>query len=1048
MFVSAQGLCRRLLSAAVLLLVCSAGIIASEIQSFDLAGGDADLTLKQFAKQARSEIVYDPQSVKGIQTREVVGLFEPRNALERMLESTPLVFQQDLESGAFAVTRSEIPSPNQTTQNTEPRVSAETEINAKKNNWVKALAAVLTLGIVTGQPEVKAQKENEGSIVELERFEVRGYRASFAKAINTKRTSENIIDGVSAEDIGKLPDTNIAEALQRVTGVQIQRDGGEGTFVSIRGLHPTFTKVTLNGQSITPSRTQRFGQEGFNLSIVPPNIANSLEVIKSPSANMDEGGIGGTVNITKIRPLDLGSNRYSATGQLVHDSLRDTITPHLYAFASNVFNDGRLGASIGGHFFRRRVQRQFVDGEDSPRGLGGTDFIYQERVRAEDRNQDNDDYGLSATLQFRPNDTLELYVDSTFSKRDYDVETTQFQFGFRDGEINESDTRIAANADNHLTTVPLGDFRGLRYLGRAMIGDDKLFTLLGGANWGISDTFSLTIEAAYSLSQQFGTDTILFPALFNGGDFDLTPNDPDDTIALVHFATGDRDYSGVGFEDISGLYDFSNPSNYELGRVGSGLRELHTEGEDQSIKAFAVKDYESFALEFGLKFTEVTERQDRFRNVIHGEIRDEITSKIIAAGNRIIKENHATSLIEGIGPTPFLETYDFGLKNKDPSQLDFFSDGVDDQYFAQRDIFASYLMAGFDQVWNTVPASGNVGIRLVKDDSLLRGFGESLGSSGSGITRVPVDGQGNVLGGFTLVEENRDYTKVLPSLNLKFDLRENFVTRFAAARVMRRPEIRDQTPYFELDFDLDPITEEIDFTSGGSGDNGNPDLVPFLANQLDLSFEYYTGDFGLLALGLFYKDVENFIDAEEIYERMIPILGPDGVVRDVAFEVTQAVNGGGASVQGIELTMQRDFRFLNVEGFGASLNFTFTESEADSDGQSLPGTSKGSGNAILFYENDTFGLRAAYNYRSRFRTGTTDYRHSIRSLEGSAYYQLNERLKMQLSFVNVFKFPYHRRFRGSGDFAVRGLSVDDISTNWTSYNRAGRQIYLGASMSY
>ena len=105
-------------------------------------------------------------------------------------------------------------------------------------------------------------------------------------------------------------------------------------------------------------------------------------------------------------------------------------------------------------------------------------------------------------------------------------------------------------------------------------------------------------------------------------------------------------------------------------------------------------------------------------------------------------------------------------------------------------------------------------------------------------------------------------------------------------------------------------------------------------------------------------------------------------------------------------------------------------------------------NAILFYENDKFGVRAAYNYRSRFRTGTTDYRHSIRSLEGSAYYQLNENLKIQLSVVNVFNFPYLRRFRGSGDFAARGLSVDDISTNWTSYDRTGRQIFIGASMSY
>lgn len=1013
--------------------MCTSGLMALEMQSFDMEADDAALTLKEFSRQAKAGIVFDPESVKGVRTQGVTGMLLPSEALGRMLEGTPLVFKQDLKSGAFAVTRVEVPSIDKVTHFTEPETKEETDM-------------------VTGQPEVGPREETEGSMVELERDEMRGYPDSFAMAIataiNNKRSSENIVDGVSAEDIGKLPDTSIAETLQSVTGVRIRREGGEGTFVSIRGLDPTFTKVTINGQSITPSRAQRFGQEAFNLSIVPPTLASSLEVIKSPSANMDEGGLGGTVNIRKIRPLDLGSKRFSATVEGVHDSLRDTFTPRLSGFASNVYNDGKLGASIDGYYFDRKIQRQFVDGDDSPRSLGGSGFIYQEEVRADAGNQDNEDYGVSATLQLRPNDSLELYADGIFSRRDYDLESTRFNLGFRDDEINASDPRIAANADNYLTTVPLKDFRSLHFTGRSSLGEQELITLLGGANWAVSDTFKLTMEAAYSLNRQFNSDAILLGNDFNGGDYELTPDDPDDTIALVHFGVGNSDSSGVRFEDLTGLYDFSDPSHYQSGAVNAGVEEFHTEGEEQSVKADAVKEFETFALQFGLKMTEVTERQDRFRNVIKDPTKDAMLAAVIQAGESGIGVNRTTSLIDGIGPTPFLKTLHAGLKTKDPSEMDFYSDGVDHQYFAQRDISAAYVMADFDQVWNTVPVTGNVGVRLINDDSRLRGFAESLDDDGRGVRRVPVDVEGNVLGGFTSIEENRDYMEVLPSLNVKFDLRDNVVTRFAAARVMRRPEISHQTPYFELDFDLEPNTREIDFTSGASGDNGNPDLDPFLANQFDLSFEHYSGDFGLLAVGLFYKDVENFIDAEQVFERTIPILGPDGIVRDVTFEVEQAVNGGGATVRGLELTLQRDLSFFEVEGFGASLNFTYTDSETDSDGQSLPGTSKRSGNAILFYENDTFGVRAAFNYRDRFRTLGTDYRHSIQSLEASAYYQVNENLKMQISVVNFNNFPYLRRFRGSGDFATRGLSVDDISTNWTSYQRSGRQIYIGASMHY
>ena len=164
---------RGLYPAALFLLMMSSGQIAAQTRSFDVEAGNANTTLREFARQALVDVVMDRRDVQGVQTNEVSGLLEPRNALERMLEGTSMVFKEDLESGAFAVTRSEIPTPDQTTQNTEPQILDEIEMNAKQNNWLKTLAAVLTLGILGGQGGLSAQDEDDDeSIYELSPFEI------------------------------------------------------------------------------------------------------------------------------------------------------------------------------------------------------------------------------------------------------------------------------------------------------------------------------------------------------------------------------------------------------------------------------------------------------------------------------------------------------------------------------------------------------------------------------------------------------------------------------------------------------------------------------------------------------------------------------------------------------------------------------------------------------------------------------------------------------------------------------------------------------------
>ncbi len=241
MFVSTLGFWCRLCFAAVLLLMFSARSIAAaaDLQSFELDAGDAELTLKQFAKQARLDIVFDPQSVEGVQTQEVVGTLLPSIALERMLEGTPLVFKEDLETGAFAVTRSEVPPGDLTTRYTEPLIEEETEMKAKKNNWLKTVAAVLTLAIGTMPSQVSAQENEEEQVFELSPFNVdvsedTGYLAKYSLSGSRLRLNlEDVtvpIDIITAEMIEDLGATTMDDLYDVISNFE---DNGNPVFDAV-----------------------------------------------------------------------------------------------------------------------------------------------------------------------------------------------------------------------------------------------------------------------------------------------------------------------------------------------------------------------------------------------------------------------------------------------------------------------------------------------------------------------------------------------------------------------------------------------------------------------------------------------------------------------------------------------------------------------------------------------------------------------------------------------------------------------------------------------
>lgn len=1021
--------------------------IAAQTRSFDLEAGNARTTLREFARQALVDVVMDRRDVQGVQTNEVSGLLEPRIALERMLEGTQLVFNEDLETGAFAVTRSEIPSPDQTTQNTEPQILDETEMNIKQNNWLKTLAAVLTLGIATTPEQTYAQEETEGKIYDLERFEIIGFRASLERQAAIKRNADNIIDGISAEDIGKLPDTNIAESLARIPGIQIQRENGEGAFVSVRGLDPTFTKVTVNGQSLTAARS-RAGQTGFNLSILGSSIPSRIEVIKSPTADMEEGGVGGSINIIKLRPFDLEGYRFSGTLEAVHEEQRDKFNPRINLFVSDIFADDTLGISFQGYFYEREFQRTRVRG-DGVVGVtlpNGEDGVFQSRIRPR-LNQDIDEnYNLSSTLEWRPSDKFNAYVDLTYGRTNGIDRRYDSELRFRDSNINFVDPSYEVNADGFVTTMPVNGFRTLGFGGFSNTTTDEVVAIASGFSYDFNDRFNMEIEAAYSWDEAVNDDLPSF-----GGAVPFTATG--DTIAILNF-DADGSPSGVSINDVAGVINFDSIMGDNLGsRFGSSGTVETTLASEYSIKAdFEHKTDGPFSsFQFGFKYTNREESEVNFRRHYNSDARSRAAVQAVGEANQLLKRfDDYVNLFPGLGKVTGVDVRDIGLAlANDPGSFDRVSDGVDDELFADRSILAGYGLGRFTGELGSLPIQGNVGVRIVQTDTDTRGFGEPIGSNGRGRDRLPLDSSGNPIG-FIEVKDSKSDFEVLPALNFTSEIARNFQVRFAAARVMRRAEIRELTPFFEIDIPLDPDTGEPDFDiNATSGEAGNSRLDPFLANQLDLSFEYYPKENSLFAIGVFHKNVKNFI-TQEILTTQRTIIAPDGSTRDVTVLLNQYVNGGGAEIYGVEAIFQQAFSFLPApfDGFGTALNYTFTKSEDDIFHRALPGTSEDTFNATLYYERERFGARLAYNFRGKFPQDSRRFRQGLSQLDASYYYKISDHLKLTITATNLTNEPFLADFHGSSAFPASNLSASDIVDNFRDYELSGRQFFFGLGYHY
>lgn len=798
------------------------------------------------------------------------------------------------------------------------------------------------------QPEPLADTSSADDIV------VTGIRQSLATSIDQKRRATQIVDTITAEDIGKLPDENIAESIQRITGVQITRDRGEGLGVNIRGLS---AQTTINGRVGLGSRTDGISARDFDFRNLAADFFQTIEVFKSPIAAQAEGALGGTVNLITRKPLDLKERTISLGGEVQYGDYADKFDPRASIFLADQFAGDTLGVALSASYSRRRLRSDFFQslggwqrlnvntntGFDFNNDRVTTDVLRPVDLRFRTANDTRTRYGVDGTVQWKPSDAFEVRLDGTY---------TRFENVIRNAFFRTLSNNQASFVPGSLRVDENGSLLGANYTNQQVEVDGRYepepidsYTFGGNAKWR-GDRLSLELDGNLSqtkrkLISQFLRFVGTTPANVR---YDFDGNDRPPTVQLTTAA--------------GAPYDLTTPSlfvpNLAQDRViASDAKEyvirgdLKYEADAGPLRALAAGVRATWR-DIGFR---VRTSANQATNRANPSFYDQATGRrLTAADDPISQFNSEFPLSDGVferfgGSFPrswLVQSYpegdiDFGspqfLNLLRIRQFGGLINSNQEQSDISEDTLAGYAMADLGGNIGGLEFTGNAGVRYVKTD---------LTSSGL-IT---------IAGVASPVTITNDYDDWLPAANLTFNLSKDVLLRFAGARVIERPDLGQLSTGFNINI------------SSGVATSGNPLLSPFRADQFDVSLEWYTSREGLISIAGFYKDVSNFV-ANRTFTGPIP-----GVTRldgGTDFLITAPVNGGGATIKGFEVGVQQPFDFLpnSLRGFGAVLNYTFSDANTDS-GQPIPRLSKHQVNLIGYFERDGLSTRVAYNYRSRY----------------------------------------------------------------------------------
>jgi len=815
---------------------------------------------------------------------------------------------------------------------------------------------------------------------------VSGIRLSQRAAADAKRSSTVVSDVITAEDIGKFPDKNVAEALQRVPGVVINRTFGEGERVSLRGTAPNLTRTLVNGHGIATAdwfiEDQLAATRSFNYLTLPAEIVGRVDVYKSPQADIDEGGVGGTINVQTRNPLDLKAWTISASIQGVYSERAKKFDPQASGLISWKNKDETFGILIGGIYQKRRIRRDGVEvlGYFTQAGVGGGAAM-PSLIGSALFQQDRERYGGNIGIQFKPSSDFEVNITGLYSK-------------FNANNFNENYLAWGANAiggGGTLTNATVVDGTAVKGTitstpgGRAVVydaidrqafaevysGDFDAKWTPGGGPLGVHVKVGYTKARGNTDNQPFYEGGA--PGSFT---YDLTgktpqvsftgvnPNRPNDLIfdfASLHKITNsDKEFYAYG--DLE----------YKLGGNDKNAIKIGGKYSDHDrVATFLATTYGSFYLPLAASGCGGPCTSSNFANGL-------TPSDFLAN----IKLPGTLSSYFAIDPKK-LESIFFGMPASARARVI----NPPENYAINEKIAGGYAMLtlGGDR-W-----SGNIGARYIH--TTQTSFGNQVGATGPGA-------QTNAFGTFTPVRIEKSYNDFLPSANVKFNATDNLVLRVAAGRTIARADYTDIVPRVSLN------------PGALTGDGGDPNVKPYRANSLDLSVEWYPDKDTIVAGALYFKDIKSYIvnrTVQEVFpiETNTPNLsrctaagGANPNLYNCRFDINRRSNGAGGTNKGVEFQVSRPIAY----GFGAIVNYTYSDAKAD-DGSEIPGNSKHALNLTGYFENSWASVRLSYNYRSKFfinidRASPLNQKQT-QSLDASASFTLFKGVSLTFDAVNL-----------------------------------------------
>lgn len=836
-------------------------------------------------------------------------------------------------------------------------------------DYVGGLSREIEARVVAGeatQIEVQLSAAGAGAIQEIL---VRGQSAGQLSALNRRRRDDSIIDVLSSDSVGQFPDQNLAEALQRAAGLSVQRDQGEGRFVVIRGIDPRFNSTTINGLRIPgPEADSR----AVNLDVISSDLIETVEINKAVTPDMDGDAVGGNIEIKTLTAFDLPKGFAKFSVGASHNDTNGKTSPDLSGTYTNVFSLGdgvdNIGIAVSFSKFDRDTVSDGIESDSwsMEEGPDGNEYRMLEEGEQRDYILTRDRTSMAVNFDYRPTESTELYLRTLYSKFD-DAETKlENIYKFADGDI-ETLSETGATFSGAEMEKANSDSHKVQEITSVSAGGETLF-----------DRWQVDYNVGYSVAGEKG-DIAEIGGVFLAEDVAIGYDLSDHEQPLL-FGMGEQrilDPQAFLLDEASSEDIFNEERELAIamnlrrdmlfgmhpGYVKFGFKSRLREKEN-NVDAI---HYEDFGADYSL--------QDFLTSELDYPLRGDLGPGVNFSQFRNFVEANSAS---------------FGINTEDTA-----IDSRAEDYDLKEDIHAVYAMAGVD----------------IGDLHLLGGLRVEQTDYKATGTRLSIDEQssdGNpVLEPFSA---SKRYTDLFPSLTARYRLTDNMQVRGALTRTISRPGFEDASPRQALE-----ITEEDPGVYERIAEVGNPDLKPLTSNNLDFRWEFYPDNISSLSAGIFYKDIDNFFVTADTA----------GVAPYGNFdEVIQTLNGGSASLFGIELEYYRQFDSLpapwNALLVGA--NYTYTDSEASLPERdqkvSLPGQSDHIGNLSFGYDDGRLSLRLSAAYRSEFFEEINElddptldrYQDSHLQIDFTGKYWVNDRLQLYMNLINLNDEPLYAYF--------------------------------------